>query len=488
MAGMNDPAAMTVLVVEDDEDTRDNLRDILELDGYHVDAVGTMGQVLARRNWSNVVMVILDRRLPDGSAEDLLPRLKRLAPNVDVIVATGYADLDGAITALRNGAADYIIKPINPTALRASLERTVERRRLAQAKARSEAAFRTLVEAAPTLTVILRLDGTILFVNPFAERLCGFSAADVVGRNCRDVFQNGTSTFSLIEHLVEKGRQVKPIRDLEQTVVCKNGSRRSIVWNAEALDDFDSQAAILAIGHDVTELQEAQRKSLQAERLAAIGQMMTGLTHESRNALQRSKACLEMLALEVEDRPDALDLVRRIEKAQEHLHHLYEEVRTYAAPINLKRELCDLRALWRETWLHIVQLNPDKKVSFDERIECDDLTCRVDRFAIDQVFRNILENALSAVEAGGTIVVGCAATNVEGRPAIRIAIRDSGSGLSDEQRRRIFEPFFTTKTKGTGLGMAIAKRIVQSHGGLLEVGDNAGPGAEIVITLPRDIP
>ena len=68
-------------------------------------------------------------------------------------------------------------------------------------------------------------------------------------------------------------------------------------------------------------------RALQTERLAAIGEMVAGLAHESRNALQRSKACLEMLALEVEDRPEALDLVARTQRAHDHLSTLYEEVR-----------------------------------------------------------------------------------------------------------------------------------------------------------------
>lgn len=482
---MSDLAAMTVLVVEDDEDTRANLCDILELDGYRVEAVGTMQQALAPRDWSAVMLVVLDRRLPDGSAEQLLPQLKRLAPEADVIVATGFADLDGAIAALRHGACDYIVKPINPGALRASLERTAERRRLSLAKSRSEAAFRTLVEAAPTLTIILRLDGSILYMNPFAERLTGYGEAEVLGRDVAEVFADTAVKRQLVERLSAGESASRPAPAVEDTLHCKNGLHRTIIWNAELLPDFDGQPAVLAIGHDVTELHEAQNKALQAERLAAIGQMMTGLTHESRNALQRSKACLEMLALEVEDRPAALDLVRRIENAQERLHHLYEEVRSYAAPITLKRESRDLRGLWRETWSQVAQLNSGKRVEFSEQIDCSDLECRIDGYAIEQVFRNILENALAAVSDDGRIVVQCNEAEIAGRPALRVAFRDNGPGLSAEQRRRIFDPFYTTKTKGTGLGMAIAKRIVQSHGGLIEAGEPSGPGAEIVVVLPR---
>lgn len=71
------------------------------------------------------------------------------------------------------------------------------------------------------------------------------------------------------------------------------------------------------------------------------------------------------------------------------------------------------------------------------------------------------------------------------RPAIRVALRDNGPGLSSEQRRNLFEPFYTTKTQGTGLGMAIARRIVEAHGGSIVAGGIGGPGAEILIILPR---
>ncbi|HVX12765.1 MAG TPA: ATP-binding protein [Pirellulales bacterium] len=484
---MSDSAPMTVLVVEDDEDTRANLCDILELDGFRAEAVSTMREALGRQDWANIGMVILDRRLPDGTAEELLPRLKGLAPDADVIVATGYADLDGAITALRNGAADYIIKPINPAALRASVERTAERRRLAQAKARSDAAFRTLVEAAPTLTVIVRPDCKIVYVNPFAEQLTGFSSAELLGHDFASALGESSARRDLIGGTASNHTRTRPRGGVQDTLHCRNGAHRSVVWNAKVLSDFDGAPAILAIGHDMTELHEAQRKALQAERLAAIGQMMTGLTHESRNALQRSKACLEMLAMEVEDRPAALDLVRRIEKAQDHLQHLYEEVRTYAAPINLKTSVCDLGELWREIWADLMQVVPQKRVQLCEESRCTNLMCNIDRFAIGQVFHNILENAVSVLPDSGSIDIICSDAEFDGRPALRIAFCDNGPGLTAEQRRRIFEPFYTTKTKGTGLGMAIAKRIVQSHGGLIEADSQPGRGAEIVVLLPREV-
>ena len=128
-----------------------------------------------------------------------------------------------------------------------------------------------------------------------------------------------------------------PTPGFENPVACRDGTRRSMVWNARYLPDYEDGPAILKIGQDITFLKQAQERALQAERLAAIGQVVAGLAHESRNALQRSQACLEMLALTVRDRPEALDLIERLQQAQDHLHTLYEDVRSYAAPIKLDK-------------------------------------------------------------------------------------------------------------------------------------------------------
>ncbi len=108
-----------------------------------------------------------------------MPRLKAAAPMAAVIVVTGYSDLQGAIAALRQGATDYLLKPLNADLLRTSLARIAERRQLALAKERSEAAFRHLVEAADCMIVILRPDHQIVYFSPFAEELTGYSAAEV---------------------------------------------------------------------------------------------------------------------------------------------------------------------------------------------------------------------------------------------------------------------------------------------------------------------
>jgi signal transduction histidine kinase len=232
-----------------------------------------------------------------------------------------------------------------------------------------------------------------------------------------------------------------------------------------------------------TERNRAWERALQAEWLAAIGQMVAGLAHESGNALQRTQAALARLARRVKDRPEALALVADIQRAQDHLHRLHEEVRAYAAPVKLEPRPCDLAGVWREAWAQLAVEREGRDAALCEEVGTAGAWV-VDPFRLTQVFRNILENSLAACPDPVRIVVRTSAAEVEGRPAVRVVVRDNGPGLSPEQRQRIFEPFYTTRTRGTGLGMVISKRIVEAHGGHIAAGGDGRPGAEIVITLP----
>lgn len=483
---MSGDGAGTVLIVDDDPDTRANLRDILELDGFKAREAGTASQVRALQDWSEVIAVVLDRRLPDGSAEELLPWLRRRAPEAAILIVTGYQDLHGAIDALRQGAADYILKPINPDALRASLARVAERRRLTLAKERSDASFRTLVEESPCLIVILRPDLAIAYFNRFAEEITGVQASAILGKNHLHALLPGESRSAAADS-VERVLAGARVRGFQGPVLSADGSPRWVMWNARHLSEFEGGPAILMAGQDITGLQLAQERALQAERLAAIGQMMTALAHESGNALARSKACLEMLVLEVQDRPEALDLVARIQMAQDHLRQLYEEVRGYAAPLRLEKEMCSVQGAWRAAWTNLGVQRQARDATLSEETTGVDLGANIDRFRLEQVFRNVLENALAACRDPVRIVVRCAPAVLDGQPALQVSVQDNGPGLGPEQRRRVFEPFYTTKTKGTGLGMAIAKRIVEAHGGQISIGPGVGPGAEVLLLLPRDV-
>lgn len=471
------PIPKRVLVIAGDPGLRAGLRDVLELDGDRIAEAGTAAEALDRDDWSTYAAIILGGDPPDGSAADLLPRLRLAAPNAPVMIVNGPDALRRALTALHPGAAGAVVKPRDPDAPGGSPTLAMER---------SEVAFRHLVETAECLILILRPDHSILYLSPFVERLTGHSAAALLGRDYFSVFLPEGVRRAVAEE-IDRVLGGHPTRGYQNPILCRDGSRRWVVWNARLIPDHDGGPAILAVGQDITGLNQAQERALQAERLAAIGQMVTGLAHESRNALQRGQACLEMLALRVREQPEALDLIGRIQNAQEHLHHLFEDVRGYAAPIRIERRVCDLAEVWREAWAHLESHRAGRRVALAEVIECPECRCFGDPFRLEQVFRNILENALAACADPVEIRVHCAADQIDGLPAIRVGVSDNGPGLEPEGREQLFEPFYTTKTKGTGLGMPIARRIIEAHGGRIDVGVGTGAdrGAEIVISLPR---
>jgi PAS domain S-box-containing protein len=286
---------------------------------------------------------------------------------------------------------------------------------------------------------------------------------------------------------------------IEYRIRRADGKIRSIWDHGFAVREANGAISGYAgIAEDVTPLLEAQHKAVQAERLAAIGEAMAGLAHESRNALQRSQACLEMLQKRVSGQPEALGLLERIQSAVQDLHHLHERVRCYAAPIQLHRGTCDLRQVWERACADATACAADRKFEIEQGAFTagnaqvnGQAHCYADAVAIGQVFRNILENALDPELASAErdeavhVRVDWSETIWQEEPAIKVTISDNGPGLADAARDRIFEPFFTTKSRGTGLGLAICRRIVEAHGGAICASNGKDHGLTLEIVLPK---
>ena len=226
--------------------------------------------------------------------------------------------------------------------------------------------------------------------------------------------------------------------------------------------------------------------ALRAERLAAIGQVAAGLAHESRNALQRSQACLSMLGLRLADRSDVADLLDRAQRAQDDLHRLYEGVLNYAAPVRVDAAPCDLAVAWREAWADLVGTAGWGEAELVEAGDPADARCVADCFHLRRVFRNLFENARAAIAGPLRVTVRWAPATLGGRPALRVTVRDNGPGFPPGARARLFDAFFTTKVRGTGLGLAVAKKIAEEHGGSIRAENRPFGGAVFIVRLPRD--
>jgi PAS domain S-box-containing protein len=343
-----------------------------------------------------------------------------------------------------------------------------------------------LVDTAEVIILVVDEGGRVVRSNPYLSRLSGWMPAELAGQDWCELLaaEHRPKGRALVRNLLDEEIAERFLCELED----RNGVRHAVAWSVRRLGPEDRALGVLLTGLDVTDLQEAQRMALQSARLATIGQTMAALAHEGRNALQRSHSFLERLAWKLNDRPEELELVARAQKAQDDLARLFRDIQGYAKPVGLDRTLCDLAEVWRDAWREAAGARPNRNVRLHEALRADSLYCYADPFQLGQVFRNIFENALAARPDPVCVEVDCADSVQEDGPALQVVVRDNGPGLNTEQRRRIFEPFYTTKVKGTGLGMAIAKRIVEAHEGRIAVGSGNGSGAEIVITLPRSRP
>jgi PAS domain S-box-containing protein len=364
-------------------------------------------------------------------------------------------------------------------------QQELERQRLDDVLHREKELSAGLLAHAQAAVLVLDRSGKIVRANPFLESLAA-AETPLQNQDWFELFLSPDDQSRVRQALLQPASpQMAPVT--ASSTVDHGGHPRRLHWSGVPLYDAAGQSfAVLVIGHDITDLHEAQQRALQAQRLAAIGQVATGLAHESRNALQRIGASAEMLELELEGNTAALELVARIQQSQAHMHRLLDEVRNYAAPIVLDGSPCRITEVWREAWQLLTSQRQAKDAELQEHIAATDLVIDADRFRLVQVFRNLLENSLAASGERTLVEVACEPTVLNGVAALCIRVRDHGQGLNAEQRQRIFEPFYTTRPTGTGLGTAIAQRLVEAHGGTIAVGNCAAPGTEIVITLPRD--
>jgi len=241
------------------------------------------------------------------------------------------------------------------------------------------------------------------------------------------------------------------------------------------------------VAERTAELARSYELLRQSERLAAIGEMVTGLSHESRNALQRSLASLELLERRLRDQPVLLNYLKEARKAQTDLQRVYETVKDYAAPVVPKRRQVSLPDVWREAWDKVHGARRDRHAILVEELRSPGAVCDVDPFRMQQVFRNLFENAVDASSDPVEVRVALDEIGSAGRPSLRVVVSDNGPGVAAHERETIFEPFHTTKTHGTGLGLAIVRRIVEAHGGSIRTVAGSATGLTVELVLPKEV-
>jgi PAS domain S-box-containing protein len=342
-----------------------------------------------------------------------------------------------------------------------------------------EAVFQALVEAAPCIVIITRgPDQTILYFNPFAEKVSGYTAPEVLGTNLPQLLDGPhLSAVPSPEHGTE----------FEGSVRCKDGSRRRVVWNSARLTDFHGQPADLFVGLDQTELKEAQQRTWQAERLAELGVLASGLAHEIRNPLNTIRFNLlnlqDGIAQPQTNPSEVATMVTDIADEVNRLEVIMRDFLRLARPDPAEMEAVDIRDLLER----VARLVEGPRRAQNVELSWDaspDALAMADPNQLKQVLLNLVLNAQQAMPQGGRLSLrGLAPAD-----AVLIEVADTGSGIPEDVREKLFRPFFSTKKAGTGLGLSICRRLVEQMHGRLDFTTQPGRGTTFVVRLPRAAP
>jgi two-component system sensor histidine kinase HydH len=233
----------------------------------------------------------------------------------------------------------------------------------------------------------------------------------------------------------------------------------------------------------LTEIKALESEMARGERLATVGNLAAAVAHEIRNPLSAVSMGLQRLRAEFEpaEREEYRRMVDLVQGEVRRLNAIVEEFLSLARPIQLRPEAVAVAGLLDEIRRLVEPQAGPAGIVVEETIPAGLPPVRADRDRIKQVLLNLVLNALEAMPSGGRVTLGAAASD----RALTFTVADSGSGISPELLPRVFEPYVTTKTKGLGLGLAIARRIVEAHGGRIEA-ESGAQGTCFRVTLPQD--
>ena len=230
----------------------------------------------------------------------------------------------------------------------------------------------------------------------------------------------------------------------------------------------------------VRTLQEAQRALVQSERLAAVGEMASVIGHELRNPLGAVMNALFLVRNGLDD-AHAAALDRHLslaERETEKAATLVDDLRNFVRPRAPQHETVAVAEVLQE----VLQATP-APAGVDVQTDVEGVTLAADRHQLAEVLTNLVSNAYEAMADGGILRVSACIEADE----VYITVQDTGPGIAGEALERIFEPFFTTKPSGTGLGLAVVRRIVDAHGGDVRVDSTPGAGTSAQVVLPARV-
>ncbi len=310
-------------------------------------------------------------------------------------------------------------------------------------------------------------------MNRAAEDLLGWRH-DRKGTPCRELFADGDIARAIHETLEHK----RPSARLE-AVLSRPQGNLWLGFNTAVLTDSTGEAlGVILSFSDLTEVKRLQEQVELRERLTALGEMSAGIAHELRNPMAVISGYLNLLAKRTD--PGSQNVIRDIAREISGMNRIIGDLLTFARPASLNRVDVDLRELLQTCMTGVLQAAAEEPRA-ETRIHVDGIRLSVDEVLMRQAFTNLFQNAIDAMQKGGTLSVDAERE----RQGVTIRVADTGAGIPRTVLKKIFLPFFTTKDTGVGLGLALVHKIVLSHGGRIDVESEEGKGTRFTITLPE---
>ncbi|MCX8110526.1 MAG: PAS domain S-box protein [Syntrophorhabdaceae bacterium] len=345
--------------------------------------------------------------------------------------------------------------------------------------AESEKKYRMLVEKIRD-GYFVNQDGIIVYANKAFCKMHGYTKKEAIGRRYTDF----VSPQSLEE-----------IKEIYNDRITKGISKQQYVYfrltkkgdslpteNTVTLTNYEGKIAAIGICRDITERVEMEKRMREAESLARIGHLTTSLAHEIRNPLSSAKMSIQMVLKNSDFQGTDQRRLEILSQQILRLDKIVTEMLDFAKPMKLEYKESDLNKLI-DNCLEVMEGRiKEKEIVVRKFFDKNLPTLIVDQEKMEQAIINLLLNSIDAVDFQGKIWISI--KEMKRKKAVRISIKDNGCGIDKEDLPYIFDPYFSKKPKGTGLGLANAKRVIEAHKGTIDASPEKNGGMCFIITLP----
>ena len=331
-----------------------------------------------------------------------------------------------------------------------------------------------ILDSLSDAVITVDASNNVSYINPAGCALFQFRADDAIGKPYLALFREDANFSSFLVDTLRTGREH---RGVELDYPLPHATPHVMVSSSLLFDGRGNQLGVVAVIRDISETHSLRQQVARADRLAAIGQVAAGIAHELRTPLTSIRGFVQYLqgSSEPKEWQEYGDIIiREVDGLNRIVSELLDLVRS--PPLHVTPT--DINRLIEETVL--LARDSDSRIAIVLELADGLPHIKVDRGQIKQVLLNIIVNAIQSIAGKGEIRIVSAPFGEKG---VSLCVRDDGCGIPAAVRERIFDPFFSTKPTGTGLGMAIARRIVESHHGMIEIASTEGQGSSFTLNL-----